>query len=180
MEIGVQCPAGSDETDARNPQEFELRMPFDTCKHFLKDSFCVASASTVDLRMPQRPGAQHDRRYRTPSRRERAPQAIERGRSGQRSGQPGAAVHSVGSGVNSLGAPSLPSLGRSSSASIGSFLTLETSRAKKGLACLPRLQLNSYKDAQAFFNDFVATNEISVDGAPHVDFWNTRTEATAI
>jgi hypothetical protein len=36
-------------------------------------------------------------------------------------------------------------------------------------------QLNSYKDVQAFFNDFVSTNGIAIDDSPHGAFWNDLT-----
>ncbi len=36
-------------------------------------------------------------------------------------------------------------------------------------------QLNSYKDVQAFFNDFVAANQVPIDDSPHGAFWNALT-----
>lgn len=40
---------------------------------------------------------------------------------------------------------------------------------------MTRQQLNSYKDVQDFFNNFVAANQIGIDDAPHGAFWNTLT-----
>jgi hypothetical protein len=40
---------------------------------------------------------------------------------------------------------------------------------------MPKQQLNSYKDVQDFFNNFIAANSISIDDAPHGAFWNTLT-----
>lgn len=40
---------------------------------------------------------------------------------------------------------------------------------------MPRQQLNSYQDVQAFFNDFIAANQIDIDSSPHGAFWNTLT-----
>jgi len=35
------------------------------------------------------------------------------------------------------------------------------------------MALNSFSDVQACFNDFVASNDIQIAGAPHGAFWNT-------
>lgn len=32
--------------------------------------------------------------------------------------------------------------------------------------------LTSFAQVQAFFNDFIKTNKIQIEGAPHADFWN--------
>lgn len=40
---------------------------------------------------------------------------------------------------------------------------------------MPRPQLNSYKDVQAFFNDFIAANQVSIEDSPHGAFWNDLT-----
>src|SRR5262249_45091228 len=40
---------------------------------------------------------------------------------------------------------------------------------------MPSPQLNSYKDVQDYFNNFVAAHSISIDDAPHGAFWNSLT-----
>nr|HEV8008463.1 hypothetical protein [Bradyrhizobium sp.] len=35
------------------------------------------------------------------------------------------------------------------------------------------MALNTFADVQAFFNNFIAANNIDIGGAPHGAFWNT-------